>query len=77
MINLQDYDYKVKYVKGKDNASTDFLSRKDDCDKTLIPNSENLTAKIFRKDFHPAGATGRRLNHTRYTPSSGHTAHGN
>uniref|UniRef100_A0A915IK51 Uncharacterized protein n=1 Tax=Romanomermis culicivorax TaxID=13658 RepID=A0A915IK51_ROMCU len=30
---------------------------KDDCDKTLIPNTENLAAKIFRKNFHPAGAT--------------------
>uniref|UniRef100_A0A915L597 Polyprotein n=1 Tax=Romanomermis culicivorax TaxID=13658 RepID=A0A915L597_ROMCU len=54
-INLQDYDYKVEYVKGKDNACADYLSRKDDRDKTPIPNSKNLTAKIFRKDFHPAG----------------------
>uniref|UniRef100_A0A915HMS0 Integrase zinc-binding domain-containing protein n=1 Tax=Romanomermis culicivorax TaxID=13658 RepID=A0A915HMS0_ROMCU len=29
---------------------------KDDRDKTPIPNTENLTAKIFHKDFHPAGA---------------------
>uniref|UniRef100_A0A915HN66 Uncharacterized protein n=1 Tax=Romanomermis culicivorax TaxID=13658 RepID=A0A915HN66_ROMCU len=46
----------VEYVIGKDNACADFLSRKDDRDKTRIPNTENLTAKIFRKNFHPAGA---------------------
>uniref|UniRef100_A0A915JGY7 Uncharacterized protein n=1 Tax=Romanomermis culicivorax TaxID=13658 RepID=A0A915JGY7_ROMCU len=40
----------------KDNACADFLSRKDDRDKPLIPNTENLTAGIFRKNFRPAGA---------------------
>uniref|UniRef100_A0A915HYP6 Reverse transcriptase RNase H-like domain-containing protein n=1 Tax=Romanomermis culicivorax TaxID=13658 RepID=A0A915HYP6_ROMCU len=29
-VNLQDYDYKVEYFKGKDNACANFLSRKDD-----------------------------------------------
>uniref|UniRef100_A0A915K6L4 RNA-directed DNA polymerase n=1 Tax=Romanomermis culicivorax TaxID=13658 RepID=A0A915K6L4_ROMCU len=48
-------DAKTPY--SKDNACTDFLSRKDDRDKIRIPNMENLTAKIFCKDFHPAGAT--------------------
>uniref|UniRef100_A0A915HWY8 Reverse transcriptase/retrotransposon-derived protein RNase H-like domain-containing protein n=1 Tax=Romanomermis culicivorax TaxID=13658 RepID=A0A915HWY8_ROMCU len=38
-------------------ACANFLSRKDDGDKTLIPNTKNLTAKIFGKNFHPAGAT--------------------
>uniref|UniRef100_A0A915KDG8 Uncharacterized protein n=1 Tax=Romanomermis culicivorax TaxID=13658 RepID=A0A915KDG8_ROMCU len=42
---------------GKDNAWADFLSRKDDHDETPIPNTENLTAKIFCKNFYPAGAT--------------------
>uniref|UniRef100_A0A915ICD0 Reverse transcriptase RNase H-like domain-containing protein n=1 Tax=Romanomermis culicivorax TaxID=13658 RepID=A0A915ICD0_ROMCU len=55
-INLQDYDYKVKYVKGKDNACTDFFSRKDDCEKPPIPNTKELTAEIFWKNFRPAGA---------------------
>uniref|UniRef100_A0A915HLD9 Uncharacterized protein n=1 Tax=Romanomermis culicivorax TaxID=13658 RepID=A0A915HLD9_ROMCU len=32
-------------------------STKDDRDKTPIQNTENLTATIFRKNFHPAGAT--------------------
>uniref|UniRef100_A0A915HGU7 RNA-directed DNA polymerase n=1 Tax=Romanomermis culicivorax TaxID=13658 RepID=A0A915HGU7_ROMCU len=36
-INLQDYDYKVEYVKGKDNTCADFLSRKDDSKKPPIP----------------------------------------
>uniref|UniRef100_A0A915HRD1 Reverse transcriptase domain-containing protein n=1 Tax=Romanomermis culicivorax TaxID=13658 RepID=A0A915HRD1_ROMCU len=44
------------YVKGKDNACADYLSKKDDRDKTSIPTTNNLTAKIFCKDFHPAGA---------------------
>uniref|UniRef100_A0A915KHG6 Polyprotein n=1 Tax=Romanomermis culicivorax TaxID=13658 RepID=A0A915KHG6_ROMCU len=54
---VSHYDYKVEYIKGKDNACADFLSRKDDRDKAPIPNTENLMAKIFRKDFHPADAT--------------------
>uniref|UniRef100_A0A915JBB0 Reverse transcriptase/retrotransposon-derived protein RNase H-like domain-containing protein n=1 Tax=Romanomermis culicivorax TaxID=13658 RepID=A0A915JBB0_ROMCU len=40
-----------------DNACADFLSRKDDPDKVPIPNTENLNPKIFRENFHPAGAT--------------------
>uniref|UniRef100_A0A915I4U6 Polyprotein n=1 Tax=Romanomermis culicivorax TaxID=13658 RepID=A0A915I4U6_ROMCU len=56
VINLQDYDYKVKYVKGKDNACADFLSRKDDREKPSILRTEDLTAQIFHKNFHPAGA---------------------
>uniref|UniRef100_A0A915HLY4 Reverse transcriptase RNase H-like domain-containing protein n=1 Tax=Romanomermis culicivorax TaxID=13658 RepID=A0A915HLY4_ROMCU len=55
-INLQDYDYKVEHVKEKDNACANFLSRKDDRDKPPIPNTENLIAEIFWKNFHPAGA---------------------
>uniref|UniRef100_A0A915HUH4 Reverse transcriptase domain-containing protein n=1 Tax=Romanomermis culicivorax TaxID=13658 RepID=A0A915HUH4_ROMCU len=51
------YDYKVGYVKGKDNACADILSRKDDRDKSPIQTTENLTATIFHKNFHPAGAT--------------------
>uniref|UniRef100_A0A915JN07 Uncharacterized protein n=1 Tax=Romanomermis culicivorax TaxID=13658 RepID=A0A915JN07_ROMCU len=47
---------RVQYVEGKDNACAKFLSRKDDWDKMPIPNTENLTAKIFHKNFHPAGA---------------------
>uniref|UniRef100_A0A915KY81 Uncharacterized protein n=1 Tax=Romanomermis culicivorax TaxID=13658 RepID=A0A915KY81_ROMCU len=55
-INLQDYDYNVEYIKGKDNACTDFWSRKDDREKPPIPNTEDLTAKILRKNFGPVGA---------------------
>uniref|UniRef100_A0A915IC74 Uncharacterized protein n=1 Tax=Romanomermis culicivorax TaxID=13658 RepID=A0A915IC74_ROMCU len=55
-INLLDYDYKVEYVKGKDKACTDFLSRKDDREKPPIPNTEDLTTKIFGKNFRPDGA---------------------
>uniref|UniRef100_A0A915J1K9 Uncharacterized protein n=1 Tax=Romanomermis culicivorax TaxID=13658 RepID=A0A915J1K9_ROMCU len=45
-----------EYIKGKGNAFADFLSRKDDGEKPPIPNTEDLTAKIFRKNFRPAGA---------------------
>uniref|UniRef100_A0A915I443 Reverse transcriptase RNase H-like domain-containing protein n=1 Tax=Romanomermis culicivorax TaxID=13658 RepID=A0A915I443_ROMCU len=55
-INLQDYDYNIEYVKGKDKACTDFLPRKDDPEKPPIQNTEDLTAEIFRKNFRPAGA---------------------
>uniref|UniRef100_A0A915IJF0 Reverse transcriptase RNase H-like domain-containing protein n=1 Tax=Romanomermis culicivorax TaxID=13658 RepID=A0A915IJF0_ROMCU len=55
-INLQDYDYNLEYVKGKDSTCADFLSRKDDQDKLLILNTENLTPPIFRKNFRPAVA---------------------
>uniref|UniRef100_A0A915I2B3 Uncharacterized protein n=1 Tax=Romanomermis culicivorax TaxID=13658 RepID=A0A915I2B3_ROMCU len=51
-----DYDYKVEYVKGKDNAWADFLFRKDDHQKPPIPNTEELTAEIFLENFRPAGA---------------------
>uniref|UniRef100_A0A915K5J7 Uncharacterized protein n=1 Tax=Romanomermis culicivorax TaxID=13658 RepID=A0A915K5J7_ROMCU len=68
----------VEYVKGKDNACADFLSRKDDRDKPPIPNTENLTAEIFGKNFRPAGAlSDADLTVPDYTPSSGPTAHGN
>uniref|UniRef100_A0A915HUV2 RNA-directed DNA polymerase n=1 Tax=Romanomermis culicivorax TaxID=13658 RepID=A0A915HUV2_ROMCU len=55
-INLQDYDHKVEYIKGKDNACADFLSRKDDREKPLIPNTEDLTTEIFGKNVRSAGA---------------------
>uniref|UniRef100_A0A915KXT3 Uncharacterized protein n=1 Tax=Romanomermis culicivorax TaxID=13658 RepID=A0A915KXT3_ROMCU len=42
------YDGKAQFV-----IQTDANDR----NKTPIPNTENLTAKIFPKDFHPAGAT--------------------
>uniref|UniRef100_A0A915IJK5 Uncharacterized protein n=1 Tax=Romanomermis culicivorax TaxID=13658 RepID=A0A915IJK5_ROMCU len=42
-----DYDYKMEYIKGKENACTDIVSRKDDHEKPPIPNTEDLTAKIF------------------------------
>uniref|UniRef100_A0A915IPD7 Uncharacterized protein n=1 Tax=Romanomermis culicivorax TaxID=13658 RepID=A0A915IPD7_ROMCU len=51
-----DYNYKVEYVKGKDNACTNFVSRKDDREKPLIPNTEDLAAQIFHTNFRPAGA---------------------
>uniref|UniRef100_A0A915ITD7 Reverse transcriptase domain-containing protein n=1 Tax=Romanomermis culicivorax TaxID=13658 RepID=A0A915ITD7_ROMCU len=53
---MANYNYKVEYVKGKDNACADFLSRKDDHQKPPIPNTEELTAEIFLKNFRPAGA---------------------
>uniref|UniRef100_A0A915K7P9 Reverse transcriptase RNase H-like domain-containing protein n=1 Tax=Romanomermis culicivorax TaxID=13658 RepID=A0A915K7P9_ROMCU len=55
-IILQDYDYKVEYVKGKENACADFLSRKDDSEQPPIPKTEDLTAEIFQTNFHSAGA---------------------
>uniref|UniRef100_A0A915IW00 Reverse transcriptase RNase H-like domain-containing protein n=1 Tax=Romanomermis culicivorax TaxID=13658 RepID=A0A915IW00_ROMCU len=55
-INLQDYDYKVEYVKGKDNTCSNFLSRKDDHEKPPIPLTEDLAAMIFGTNFCPAGA---------------------
>uniref|UniRef100_A0A915HVY0 Uncharacterized protein n=1 Tax=Romanomermis culicivorax TaxID=13658 RepID=A0A915HVY0_ROMCU len=53
---LSHYDYKAEYVKGKDNACVDLLSRKDDHEKPPILNTKDLTAKIFRKIFRSAGA---------------------
>uniref|UniRef100_A0A915KWQ8 Uncharacterized protein n=1 Tax=Romanomermis culicivorax TaxID=13658 RepID=A0A915KWQ8_ROMCU len=47
---------RVEYVKDKDNACANFLSRKDDRKKPPIPNTEDLTAKIFWENFCPAGA---------------------
>uniref|UniRef100_A0A915KFE9 Reverse transcriptase RNase H-like domain-containing protein n=1 Tax=Romanomermis culicivorax TaxID=13658 RepID=A0A915KFE9_ROMCU len=54
-INLQDYDYKVEYVKGKGNAYTDFLSRKDECEKPPIPPTEELADEIFGQQFCATG----------------------
>uniref|UniRef100_A0A915K9F3 Reverse transcriptase RNase H-like domain-containing protein n=1 Tax=Romanomermis culicivorax TaxID=13658 RepID=A0A915K9F3_ROMCU len=50
-INLQDYNHKVQYVKGKDDACADFLSRKDDPKKPLVPCTEELANKIFSSQF--------------------------
>uniref|UniRef100_A0A915JAM2 Uncharacterized protein n=1 Tax=Romanomermis culicivorax TaxID=13658 RepID=A0A915JAM2_ROMCU len=55
-INLQDKDCKAEYVKGIDNACDDFLSRKDDRQKPPIPNTEDLTAETFQKNFRPTAA---------------------
>uniref|UniRef100_A0A915KDV1 Uncharacterized protein n=1 Tax=Romanomermis culicivorax TaxID=13658 RepID=A0A915KDV1_ROMCU len=46
----------VEYVEGKDNACAHFLSRKDDREKPPITSTEDLTAEIFHKNFHPACA---------------------
>uniref|UniRef100_A0A915IA74 Reverse transcriptase/retrotransposon-derived protein RNase H-like domain-containing protein n=1 Tax=Romanomermis culicivorax TaxID=13658 RepID=A0A915IA74_ROMCU len=46
-----DYNYKVEYVKGKDNACADFLSRKDDHEQPPIPSTEDLAAEIFCPQF--------------------------
>uniref|UniRef100_A0A915KN96 Uncharacterized protein n=1 Tax=Romanomermis culicivorax TaxID=13658 RepID=A0A915KN96_ROMCU len=53
-INLQEYDYKVEYIKGKDNACPDILSWKDDCKKQPVPSTEELASKIFDSQFHSA-----------------------
>uniref|UniRef100_A0A915K1S1 RNA-directed DNA polymerase n=1 Tax=Romanomermis culicivorax TaxID=13658 RepID=A0A915K1S1_ROMCU len=45
-----------QWVKGKDNSCTDFLSRKDDQEKSLILSTVNLTTEIFHPNFGPAGA---------------------
>uniref|UniRef100_A0A915HMP2 Reverse transcriptase RNase H-like domain-containing protein n=1 Tax=Romanomermis culicivorax TaxID=13658 RepID=A0A915HMP2_ROMCU len=55
-INLQHYDHKVEYVKPKDNACANFLSRKDDREKPPIRSTEDLATEIFCSNFHPAGA---------------------
>uniref|UniRef100_A0A915KIT4 Uncharacterized protein n=1 Tax=Romanomermis culicivorax TaxID=13658 RepID=A0A915KIT4_ROMCU len=46
----------VNVTNSKDSACADFLSRKADQEKPLIPRTEDLTAKIFRNNFRPAGA---------------------
>uniref|UniRef100_A0A915HHC5 Reverse transcriptase/retrotransposon-derived protein RNase H-like domain-containing protein n=1 Tax=Romanomermis culicivorax TaxID=13658 RepID=A0A915HHC5_ROMCU len=53
---VQQNDYKVEHIKGKGNTCAHFLSRKDDCEKPLIPSTEDLTTKIFQKNFCSAGA---------------------
>uniref|UniRef100_A0A915K1J0 Reverse transcriptase/retrotransposon-derived protein RNase H-like domain-containing protein n=1 Tax=Romanomermis culicivorax TaxID=13658 RepID=A0A915K1J0_ROMCU len=50
------HDYKVEYLKGKGNACADFLSRKDDRKKPLIPSTQDLAAVIFWPNFCSAGA---------------------
>uniref|UniRef100_A0A915KDM3 Reverse transcriptase RNase H-like domain-containing protein n=1 Tax=Romanomermis culicivorax TaxID=13658 RepID=A0A915KDM3_ROMCU len=50
-INLQDYNYKVEYVKGKDNACADFLLRKDEHEKSLDLRTEELATEIFSTNF--------------------------
>uniref|UniRef100_A0A915KUH4 RNA-directed DNA polymerase n=1 Tax=Romanomermis culicivorax TaxID=13658 RepID=A0A915KUH4_ROMCU len=55
-INLQDYNYKVEYSKGKDNACADFLSQKDDRQKPRARHTEDLAPKIFHPNFRSAGA---------------------
>uniref|UniRef100_A0A915JJV1 Growth hormone receptor n=1 Tax=Romanomermis culicivorax TaxID=13658 RepID=A0A915JJV1_ROMCU len=57
------YDYKDQYIKGKENACTNFLSQKDDCEKPPILSMEDLATKIFRPKFCPAGAISD-ANHT-------------
>uniref|UniRef100_A0A915J2S2 Uncharacterized protein n=1 Tax=Romanomermis culicivorax TaxID=13658 RepID=A0A915J2S2_ROMCU len=49
------WDYKVEYIKGKDNACTDFLSRKDNRKKPPIPSTEDLATEIFGFNFCFAG----------------------
>uniref|UniRef100_A0A915J857 Reverse transcriptase/retrotransposon-derived protein RNase H-like domain-containing protein n=1 Tax=Romanomermis culicivorax TaxID=13658 RepID=A0A915J857_ROMCU len=46
-----DYDYKVKYVKGKDNACTDLLSLKDGHKKQPVPTTEELATEIFHQQY--------------------------
>uniref|UniRef100_A0A915J0A3 Reverse transcriptase/retrotransposon-derived protein RNase H-like domain-containing protein n=1 Tax=Romanomermis culicivorax TaxID=13658 RepID=A0A915J0A3_ROMCU len=51
------YDGKAQFVIQTDASTTTIGAiLNDDGDKTPILNMEDLTAKIFRKDFHPAGA---------------------
>uniref|UniRef100_A0A915L2Y5 Integrase zinc-binding domain-containing protein n=1 Tax=Romanomermis culicivorax TaxID=13658 RepID=A0A915L2Y5_ROMCU len=52
-LSLQafDYDYKVEYIKGKDNACTNFLSQKNECEKPPVLSTEELATKIFHPQF--------------------------
>uniref|UniRef100_A0A915HHA5 Reverse transcriptase/retrotransposon-derived protein RNase H-like domain-containing protein n=1 Tax=Romanomermis culicivorax TaxID=13658 RepID=A0A915HHA5_ROMCU len=49
-----DYDYKIEYVKGKDNACADCLSPKDDHKKPPIPSTKELANEIFHPQLHAA-----------------------
>uniref|UniRef100_A0A915J1V3 Uncharacterized protein n=1 Tax=Romanomermis culicivorax TaxID=13658 RepID=A0A915J1V3_ROMCU len=55
-IETQNYNYKVQYVKGKDNACTDFLSYKDEGEKPPVPTIEELATEIFHPQYHATGA---------------------
>uniref|UniRef100_A0A915J1G2 Uncharacterized protein n=1 Tax=Romanomermis culicivorax TaxID=13658 RepID=A0A915J1G2_ROMCU len=46
-----NYNYKVEYFKGKDNACPNFLSRKDEHKKLPVLSTEELATQIFRPQF--------------------------
>uniref|UniRef100_A0A915IWZ1 Reverse transcriptase RNase H-like domain-containing protein n=1 Tax=Romanomermis culicivorax TaxID=13658 RepID=A0A915IWZ1_ROMCU len=50
-INLQDYNYKVEYFKGKDNAWANFSSGKDEPEKWPALSTKELAIKIFCPQF--------------------------
>uniref|UniRef100_A0A915HL80 Ribulose-bisphosphate carboxylase n=1 Tax=Romanomermis culicivorax TaxID=13658 RepID=A0A915HL80_ROMCU len=46
-----DYDYKVEYIRGKDDACADFLSPKDYQEKLPTLSTKELASRIFCPQF--------------------------